>query len=144
MGGSEYTVFQSGGPMITSCREKLREMCPFSHACSAVGDPGARQYSTSFTAVVEFRLMVPDPLGRLGGFVSRTAPGGGTNSPAIALASTVARCCGVPDGWTLAACAGSDVVERGALVAVPQLAASMAASKRKNGPVWFSFMLLGR
>jgi hypothetical protein len=39
-----YTVFQLGGPVITSWLAKLREMCAFSHACNAVADPFTRQY----------------------------------------------------------------------------------------------------
>ncbi len=38
-GGSVYTVFQLGGPMITSCREYPREICAFSQASSTVGWP---------------------------------------------------------------------------------------------------------
>ncbi len=137
-------MFQAGGPMSTSCREKLREICAFSHACSAVAAPLTRQYPTASTCAVEFRIIVPDPLGSAGRFGSRTAPGGGTNSPRIALASAAARCFGVPDGWLLTAGVPEDFAACGAGVTAAQLTASAAPRMRRNGPVLLSFTSLGR
>ena len=65
---------------------------------SVAAVPLTRQYSTLSTCAVEFSPTVADPLGSLGRVATRTAPGGGTKSPRIALASAVARCCGVPAG----------------------------------------------
>src|ERR1700760_347593 len=124
--------------MITSCREKLREMCAFSHASSAVAAPVARQYPVTSATVVAVRPMAADPLGSFGCFASRTAPGGGTNFPKIALASAAARCAGVPDGWLLTATVPEDSFARGAEVAVPQLTASIAPRIRRNGLVLLS------
>jgi len=144
MAGSAYTVSQLGDPMSTSCREKLREMCAFSHASSAVGSPRTRQYPTASACAVEFRNMVPDPLGSFGWFASRTAPGGSTNSPRIAFASAAARCSGVPDGRSLTVGVPEDLAARGAYVSPPQPTASTAPTMRRNGPVFLSLTPLRR
>jgi len=88
--------------------------------------------------------MVPDPLGSFGWFASRTAPGGGTNSPRIAFASAAARCSGVPDGRPLTAGVPEDLAARGAYVSPPQPTASTAPTMRRNGPVFLSLTPLRR
>ena len=84
--------------MSTSWAEKVREMCAFSQASSVVAAPFARQYPVASACVAEVRPMTGDPGGNAGRFASRTAPGGDTNFPRIALASAAARCFGVVDG----------------------------------------------
>jgi hypothetical protein len=139
-------VFQLGGPMITSSRAKLREMCAFSQASSVVAAPLTRQYPVASACADESRRMTGDPLGSAGCLASRTAPGGGTNVPRIAFASTAARCLAGPDGWllTVTAVVPEEAAVCGAEVAVPQPAASSAPVRRKNEVGFPSFTPLRR
>jgi hypothetical protein len=88
--------------------------------------------------------MTGDPLGSAGRCARRTAPGGGTNSRRIALASAAARCCGVPEGWPLTASVPADSAGCDVAVAVPQPTARTAHGRRSKGPVFRSITPLRR
>src|ERR1700749_4040905 len=112
-------------------------MCPLSQACSVVAAPRARQYPVTSACVAEFRPMTGDPSGSAGRFGSRTAPGGGTNIPRIALASAAARRSaappeGLPAGRLVTAGAFEEAPACGAEVTVPQPVASLTPRMKRN------------